>query len=82
MNVLDDEEYSSIWKPKLIFGNMEKKDFEEILQPQINIHTDDIESFNFSNYDSLYNSKMYSEKNITIRWFSEFRWFFFIDIHL
>ena len=73
MNVLDDEEYSIIWKPKLIFCNMEKKDFEEILQPQINIWTDDIESFNFSNYESLYNSKIYNGDNIILWWFSEFR---------
>jgi len=78
LNVLNEKEYSSIWKPQLILVNKEKDGLEDRLQPHISIYPDDIEHFSFANYDSLYNSKIYSGENIIIRRFSEFRYLSFL----
>jgi hypothetical protein len=73
LNVLSEYEYSLIWKPKIIFVNMEKKDLEESIQPQIFIKTQSLNEYNLTDYTSLHSSKRYSGSMMTIHWYTEFR---------
>jgi len=72
-NVLSDSEYSLIWKPRVIYVNMETKDTEESLPPQITIHLNKLDTFSLANYNSLYSSRLYNGSNITIHWNRDFR---------
>jgi hypothetical protein len=72
-NVLSDSEYSRIWKPRVIYVNMETKDTEESLPPQITIHLNKLDTFSLANYNSLYSSRLYNGSNITIHWNRDFR---------
>ena len=73
-NVLEDNEFSDIWKPELIFINVEQKDFEYSIKPHIRISMDASEIFNFADYTSVSSAKLYPGNTSIIRWYSEFRY--------
>jgi hypothetical protein len=73
LNVLGEHDYNLIWKPKLIFVNMEKKDLEESILPQIFIKTQSLNDYNPTDYTELYSAKRYSGSMMTIHWYTEFR---------
>jgi hypothetical protein len=73
LNVLEDNEYSLIWKPILVLVNMEKKDFEDNVSPYIVIHTDYLANYSLADYNTMYSTKLYNGSSTKLRWYSAFR---------
>jgi hypothetical protein len=74
LNVLGDYEHNLIWKPKVIFLNIEKKNLEETIQPLIMVKTQNLNMYDLAEYTALYSSKRYSGSTMTIHWYTEFRY--------
>jgi hypothetical protein len=73
LNVLDEAEFSAIWKPKIIFLNMERKNFEAPVPEQIMVPMDPSRSYHLADYDSLNSSKIYNGSSNAIYLTKEFR---------
>jgi hypothetical protein len=73
LNVLEDKEYSLIWKPAVVLVNMEKKDFEHNVSPHIIVHTDNLANYDLADYNNMSSSKLYNGSHTKLKWFSEFR---------
>ena len=81
LNVLDDSEFASIWKPKVIFVNMEQKSYEDSIPEQITIHMNSSKSHQLADYGSLYSSRKYNGSQNIINFYKEFRYIKLIVFH-
>ncbi len=68
LNVLNQEEYDSIWKPTLIFMNNELRDFEVNKQPLILASVKNISKFDLADYTELKNAKKYNDSTDQLTW--------------
>ena len=73
LNILDDNEFASIWKPKVNFVNIEQKSYEDNFPEQLTIHMNSSKSHQLADYGSLYNSKKYNGSQNIINLNQEFR---------
>jgi hypothetical protein len=73
LNMLVEEESSLIWKPEVVFVNMEQKDFEYSVNAQVTIYLDQSNNYSLADYSELISSKMYNGNMSKIHWCSELR---------
>jgi Neurotransmitter-gated ion-channel ligand binding domain/Low-density lipoprotein receptor domain class A len=73
LNLLDDAEFTAIWKPKVIFLNKEHKNFEEPVPEEIRVQMNTSRSYQLADYDILNSSKIYSGSSNEIYLTKQFR---------
>jgi hypothetical protein len=72
-NILNENESAKIWKPEVDFVNIEQKNFEYNIKPQVNIIMDESHIAERSDYSALHSSNLYYGNKHMIHWFSKFR---------
>jgi Neurotransmitter-gated ion-channel ligand binding domain/Low-density lipoprotein receptor domain class A len=74
LNMLVEEESALMWKPEVVYVNMEQKDFEYSVSAQVTIYTDPSNNYTLADYSELISSKMYNGSRSRIHWNSEWRY--------
>ncbi len=74
LNLLGKAEYDGVWRPVILFVNMEKQEYDESFPPQIVVTTgSNLNSYQLADYTSLRSSKLYNGSVMGMRWNTEFR---------